>query len=183
MLSPDSRTVAMDLLRPPADYQLDMAVLTTFSLDLEALLSLPLAVMAHADGGVDELLAEPLLLMEALRRAGNRIHVFVDDWVRSDGTVILDLWNERSFVGLARRLKTRLGLTKPAQGLELKANTRTRLDPRCHAIKQLFVPRGLNSGVRRARSDRRRGAGRLSGSTLSCSAAGLRGRSRRRPFA
>lgn len=79
MLSPDARTVAIDLLRPPPDHTLDVAVLTTFSLDLEALLALPLAVLAHADGGVEELLTDPLLLLEALRQAGERVHVFVDE--------------------------------------------------------------------------------------------------------
>jgi hypothetical protein len=79
MLSPEARAVAIDFLRPPAGYTLDQAVLTTFSLDLEALLALPLAVLAHADGGVEEVLADPLLLLEALRGAGNRVHVFVDE--------------------------------------------------------------------------------------------------------
>ncbi|MEX1363714.1 MAG: phospholipase D family protein [Nannocystaceae bacterium] len=78
MLRPDDRTVAVELLRPPEGYHLDFAALTTFSLDLEALLALPLAVLAHSDGGVDELLGDPLLLLEALRRAGDRVHVFVD---------------------------------------------------------------------------------------------------------
>lgn len=78
MLPPDDRTVAVELLRPPEGYHLDFAALATFSLDLEALLALPLAVLAHSDGGVDELLDDPLLLLEALRRAGDRIHVFVD---------------------------------------------------------------------------------------------------------
>lgn len=78
MLSPESRAVAIDFLRPPTAYVLDQAVLTTFSLDLEALLALPLAVLAHADGGVEEVLADPLLLLEALREAGDRVHVFVD---------------------------------------------------------------------------------------------------------
>lgn len=79
MLSPDTRTIAIDLLRPPAGCRLDKAVLTTYSLDLEALLALPLAVLAHADGGMEELLADPLLLLEALRQAGDRIHLFVDE--------------------------------------------------------------------------------------------------------
>lgn len=78
MLSPEARVVAIDFLRPPAEYVLDQAVLTTFCLDLEALLALPLAVLAHADGGVEEVLADPLLLLEALREAGDRVHVFVD---------------------------------------------------------------------------------------------------------
>lgn len=78
MLAPDSRAVAFDLLRPPAGYDLDFAVLTTYTLDLEASLALPLSLVARADNGLEELLADPLLLLEALRRAGEKIHVFVD---------------------------------------------------------------------------------------------------------
>lgn len=78
MLSPESRTVAMEVLRPPPGHRLDLAVLTTYSLDLDVLLALPLAVMAQSDRGVDELLEDPLLLLEALREAGERVHVFVD---------------------------------------------------------------------------------------------------------
>lgn len=78
MLSPDSRTVAFELLRPPAGYDLDFALLTTYTLNLEALLALPLGVVARADNRLEDLLADPLLLLEALRRAGERIHVFVD---------------------------------------------------------------------------------------------------------
>lgn len=78
MLSPDSRTVAFELLRAPAGYDLDLALLTTYTLDLEALLALPLGVIARADRGVEDLLEDPLLLLEALRQAGERIHVFVD---------------------------------------------------------------------------------------------------------
>ena len=79
MLSPDARTVAFDLLRPPPGHRLDLAVLTTYTLDLEALLALPLGVLAHADGGMEDMLADPLLLTQALREAGDRIHVFVDE--------------------------------------------------------------------------------------------------------
>ena len=79
MLSPDVRAVAMDLLRPPDRYRLDLAVLTTYTLDLEALLALPLAVLSQSDSSVDELMANPLRLIAALRQAGDRIHVFVDE--------------------------------------------------------------------------------------------------------
>ncbi len=78
MLSPDTRTIAFELLRPPAGYDLDFALLTTYTLDLEAMLAVPLSILARADKGIDELLADPLLLLEALRQAGDRIHVFVD---------------------------------------------------------------------------------------------------------
>lgn len=78
MLSPDSRTVAFELLRAPAGYDLDFTLLTTYTLDLEALLALPLSVVSRADKGIEYLLADPLLLLEALRQAGKRIHLFVD---------------------------------------------------------------------------------------------------------
>jgi len=79
VLAPDARVVAMDLLRPPPGYALDQAVLTTYSLDLETLLALPLALLAHTDQGLDALLGDPLLVLEGLREAGGRIHVFVDE--------------------------------------------------------------------------------------------------------
>ena len=79
MLPPDSRTTAFELIRPPSGYRLDFAVLTTYALDLEALLVLPLSVLAHPDGGLEELLADPLRLHQAIRDAGDRVHAFVDE--------------------------------------------------------------------------------------------------------
>ena len=79
MLLPDSRKTAFELIRPPSGYRLDFAVLTTFTLDLEALLVLPLSVLAHPDGGLEELLAVPLGLHQAIRDAGDRVHAFVDE--------------------------------------------------------------------------------------------------------
>jgi len=79
MLLPDSRAVAFELIRPPNGYRLDLAVLTTYTLDLEALLALPLSVLAHPDGGLEELLADPLRLHQAIREAGDRVHAFVDE--------------------------------------------------------------------------------------------------------
>ena len=79
MLSPDSRTTAFELLRPPAGFQLDFAVLSTYTLDLETLLVLPLSVIAHSEGDLEELLADPLCLQQAIREAGARIHAFVDE--------------------------------------------------------------------------------------------------------
>ena len=79
MLLPDSRTTAFELIRPPGGYRLDFAVLTTYTLDLEALLVLPLSMLAHPDGGLDELLADPLRLHQGIRDAGDRVHAFVDE--------------------------------------------------------------------------------------------------------
>ena len=79
MLLPDSRTIAFELIRPPTGYRLDFAVLTSYTLDLEALLVLPLSLLAHPDGGLEELLADPLRLHQAIREAGDRVHAFVDE--------------------------------------------------------------------------------------------------------
>ena len=78
MLPPDSRRTALEMIRAPVGYRLDFAVLTTYTLDLEVLLALPLSTLAHPDGGLEELLAEPLRLHQAIREAGCRVHAFVD---------------------------------------------------------------------------------------------------------
>ncbi len=43
MLELDTRTLLLDALRPPAGHRLDIAIGTTFTLDLTALLAVPLA--------------------------------------------------------------------------------------------------------------------------------------------
>ena len=77
MLKPDERAHLLELLRPPTDCQLDCAVGTTFSLDLISALMLPLAFAffdwEETDGS---LRADPLALLEALRRYGKRFTVF-----------------------------------------------------------------------------------------------------------
>lgn len=77
MLKPDERQHLMELLRPPVGYKLDTAVGTTYSLDLISALMRPLSFAffdwQHADGG---LVADPLALMEALRRYGDRFTIF-----------------------------------------------------------------------------------------------------------
>ena len=77
MLKPDERSHLLELLRPPAGCRLDLAVGTTFSLDLMSALMLPLSFAffdwEHDDG---KLTADPLALLEALRRYGTRFTVF-----------------------------------------------------------------------------------------------------------
>lgn len=77
MLKPDERAHLIELLRPPADCRFDCAVGTTFSLDLMSALMLPLSFALfdweESDG---ELKANPLALLEALRRFGDRFTVF-----------------------------------------------------------------------------------------------------------
>jgi hypothetical protein len=78
MLSPYERTALFDTLRPPPGYVLDQAVGTSFTLDLEALLTAPIAfalfASREADSTDDEL--EPVGLLEAIRRHADRITMF-----------------------------------------------------------------------------------------------------------
>ncbi len=77
MLSPTSRRLLLDGLRPPAGYQLDRAVGTSYSLDLLALLTAPLA-FTFFDWEDEEgrPTADPLALLQAVRRNAERIHLF-----------------------------------------------------------------------------------------------------------
>ncbi len=77
MLGTRDRTLFLDSLRPPAGYRLRRAVGTSFTLDLMALLTAPLAFTffdAHDDDGAP--MADPVLLLEALRRHAGRITLF-----------------------------------------------------------------------------------------------------------
>ena len=72
MLAPDSRALLLDALRPPAGYSLDRAVATTFTLDLETALTVPLA---FAGFRLDEQ-PDPVEVMEALRGMSDRIDIY-----------------------------------------------------------------------------------------------------------
>jgi len=77
VLEPGERQNLLDLLRPPAGYGLDYAIGTTYTLDLMAMLIVPLSFTLfewEAEG--DRFEPDPLLLLEALRRHAERYHVF-----------------------------------------------------------------------------------------------------------
>jgi hypothetical protein len=77
MLGPQDRRLLLDALRPPEGYALDFAVGTTYTLDLLALLTAPLAFTffdwQDAEGRPNP---DPLALLEALRRYADRIAIF-----------------------------------------------------------------------------------------------------------
>lgn len=77
MLKPDDRSHLFELLKPPIGFQLESAVGTTFSLDLISLLTLPCSFALfdweQEDGRP---VADPLALLEALRRYGDRMTIF-----------------------------------------------------------------------------------------------------------
>ncbi|MCY3676526.1 MAG: phospholipase D family protein [Gemmatimonadetes bacterium] len=77
MLGTRERTLLLESLRPPTGYRLRRAVGTSFTLDLMALLTAPLAFTffdAHDDDGAP--VADPVALLEALRRHAEKITLF-----------------------------------------------------------------------------------------------------------
>ena len=73
MLSPDDRTLLVDLLAPPdAGFRLERAVATTFTLHLTALLPIPLG-LAGADLSS---FTDPLSILQAIRNYSDRIDIF-----------------------------------------------------------------------------------------------------------
>ena len=77
MLEPGQRQLFLDTLRPPEGYVLDRAIGTTFTMDLMALLAVPLAfTFRDAQDRDGELAMEPLSLLESARRYADRIIVF-----------------------------------------------------------------------------------------------------------
>ena len=77
MLAPNDRTLLLEALRPPPGLRLDLAVSTTYSLDLMALLVVPLAFTFFDWEGEDgQPTRDPNALLEAIRRHVDRIHVF-----------------------------------------------------------------------------------------------------------
>ena len=78
-LDPDHRTLYGANLQPPAGYTLDAAVATTFSLDFETALAVPVSLALFAAESRDELLDHPLALLEGAERMAGRLLVFADN--------------------------------------------------------------------------------------------------------
>ncbi len=72
MFEPDGRAALTEQLRPPSGFHLTHAVATTFTLDLTTALSVPLSFAAHR---VRES-RDPIAILDAVRRAADKIDVF-----------------------------------------------------------------------------------------------------------
>ncbi|GAA1210866.1 phospholipase D family protein [Rhodoglobus aureus] len=72
MLEPDSRAALTEQLRPPSGYELVHAVGTTFTLDLTSALAVPLSFAGHQVRESDD----PIAILDAVRRASDRIDIF-----------------------------------------------------------------------------------------------------------
>ncbi len=75
MLEPTNRFTLVDALRPPSGHALDVAVGTTFTLDLDALLlaTVSFAVFDRLD--TDDGRPDPIALLESVRRHADNITV------------------------------------------------------------------------------------------------------------
>lgn len=75
MLSPDQRANLIESLAPPPGHVLDLAVGTTYSLNLDALLTAPAAFALFRAGGGDDGLV-PVEIIDSIRRHADRITLF-----------------------------------------------------------------------------------------------------------
>jgi hypothetical protein len=77
LLDPEQRTLLTEALHPPAGYQFDAGIATTYSLDLDVLLATPLHLSLFARGqDTEALLADGVALLDAVRRTSERLLVF-----------------------------------------------------------------------------------------------------------
>jgi len=77
MLDPETRSHTLEILRPPHGYELDRAIATTFSLDLLAVLTAPLAfTLFDWEDEEGRTTTDPLAILESLRRYAGRISIF-----------------------------------------------------------------------------------------------------------
>src|SRR5688572_23131204 len=84
MLDPTTRHLFTDALRPPSGFTVDIAVGTTYTLNLHTLLLPPLAMAAHDRASVEadeegddhDQRTDTLALLEAVRRFADRTTVF-----------------------------------------------------------------------------------------------------------
>jgi len=76
MLEPGKRTLYIDALRPPSDYQLSWGIGTTYSLELETLLSVPLAFSLYECKNQKEILNNSIFALDAIRRNAIKLVIF-----------------------------------------------------------------------------------------------------------
>lgn len=77
MLEPEARSLLLDALRPPAGQRLDLAVGTTYSLDLVALMAAPVAfAMFDRESSDGSLREDPVAALQALREYAGKITLF-----------------------------------------------------------------------------------------------------------
>lgn len=77
-LDPEARVLYGASLAPPSGYVFDAAVATTYSLDFETALAAPVSLALFAAENRDEILGQPLALLEGAERIADRLAVYCD---------------------------------------------------------------------------------------------------------
>ena len=77
-LDPENRVLYGDSLQPPPGYAFDAAVATTFSLDFETALAAAVSLALFAAEKRDDILSNPLALLEGAERLAGRLIIFTD---------------------------------------------------------------------------------------------------------
>ena len=77
-LDPETRVLYGDSLQPPPGYVFEAGVATTFTLDFETALAVPVSLALFAAENRDDILSHPLALLEGAERISGRLVVFAD---------------------------------------------------------------------------------------------------------
>lgn len=77
-LDPEERVLYGESLAPPSGFIFDAAVATTYSLDFETALAAPVSLALFAAENRDEILGQPLALLEGAERIAGRLAVYSD---------------------------------------------------------------------------------------------------------
>ncbi len=77
-LDPESRSLYGDNLKPPPGYQFDGGVATTFSLDFETTLAVPVSLALFAAPNREEVLRSPIALLESIERTADKLAIFAE---------------------------------------------------------------------------------------------------------
>lgn len=77
-LDPEVRVLYGESLAPPSGFIFDAAVATTYSLDFETALAAPVSLALFAAENRDEVLGQPLALLEGAERIADRLAVYCD---------------------------------------------------------------------------------------------------------
>src|ERR1700678_3249801 len=77
-LDPQQRMLYGAELQPPPGYVFGTAVATTFSLEFETALAIPVSLALFAAEDRDELQNNPLALLEGAERIAGRVLIFLD---------------------------------------------------------------------------------------------------------
>lgn len=78
LLHPDNRMLYSQHLQPPTGYVFDAGIATTYSMDFETALAVPVSLTLHAAEDRGALLGQPLALLEGAQRVAKKLLVFAD---------------------------------------------------------------------------------------------------------